>query len=61
MLNIDDLLNALENPEKITLENTLETWKRIANDDQFEELGLDKGDLEEFLQEWMADNDYNNI
>lgn len=63
--SIDDLLNALANPAKSnkkTLENTKETWKRIGNRDTFEELGLDSSELEDFLKEWVSENEeYGNI
>lgn len=63
--SIDDLLNALANPAKSnkkTLENTKDTWKRIGNKDKFEELGLDSSDLEDFLKEWLSENnEYGNI
>lgn len=62
-LTIDDLLNALQNPEKVmlSLENNSETWSRIGNKDKFSELGLEDSELNDFLKEWIADNDYNNI
>lgn len=61
-LTIEDLLNALQNPEKtVLLENNSETWSRIGNKDKFSELGLEDSELNDFLKEWMADNDYNNI
>lgn len=62
-LTIDDLLNALQNPEKVmlSLENNSETWSRIGNKDKFSELGLEDSELNDFLKEWMSDNPYNNI
>jgi hypothetical protein len=62
-LTIDDLLNALQNPEKagVTLENSKETWRRIGDKDKFAELGLDDGELESFLKEWMDENPYANL
>ena len=61
-LTIEDLLNALQNPEKtVLLENNSETWSRIGNKDKFSELGLEDSELNDFLKEWMSDNDYNNI
>lgn len=61
-LTIDDLLNALQNPEKkTTLENNKDTWRRIGNKERFEELGLDQGELDAFLSEWISENPYNNI
>ena len=63
-ITIDDLLNALQNGSgngKATLENNKETWRRIGNKDKFEELGLDEGELENFLKEFIEDNPYNNL
>lgn len=60
-LTLDDLLNALQNPSKVTLENTPETWERIGNKDKFLELGLNESELESFLKEWIESNPYNNI
>lgn len=40
-VTIDELLNALQNPDKVTLENNKDTWSRIGNKDSFEELGLE--------------------
>jgi hypothetical protein len=61
-LTIEDLLNSLQNPNKtLSLENTKETWMRIGAKDSFSELGLGSSELNDFLQEWVANNDYNNI
>jgi hypothetical protein len=61
-ISIDELLRALQNPDTVgTLENTKETWSRIANKDNFEELGLSKSELDAFLEEWTKDNPYENI
>ena len=61
-LTIDDLLNALQNPEKaVLLENNSETWSRIGNKDKFSELGLEDSELNDFLKEWISDNPYNNM
>jgi hypothetical protein len=63
-VTIDDLLNALQNPEKPDgniLENNKDTWSRIGNKDNFSELGLETSELDVFLTEWCAKNDYNNI
>lgn len=66
-LTIDDLLNALQNPsitstaDKPRLENTRETWSRIGSRDNFSELGLEPSELDSFLEEWVADNPYENI
>lgn len=61
MATLDDLLNALQDPNKVELANTVETWSRIGNKDDFPELGLSEGELEDFLSDWLDDNDYNNI
>ena len=62
-VTITDLLNALQNPEKIegSLPNTDETWSRIGSKDNFDELGLEPDELSDFLKEWIAENPYNNI
>jgi hypothetical protein len=61
-VTIDDLLRALQGDNnKIILENTKETWTRIGNKDKFAELGLDDGELESFLKEFVEDNPYNNL
>jgi len=63
MATIDDLLNALQNPSKSSLDlpNNKETWARIYRKDSFEELGLGKSELEEFLEEWKESNPYNDL
>lgn len=62
MATIDELLNALQNPNKpIVLENSEETWRRIGNKDKFEELGMEASELETFLKEWMDENPYTAI
>lgn len=60
-ITIEDLLNALQNPDGVTLENTSETWMRIGNKDSFDELGLTPSELDDFLSDWIQQNDYNNI
>ena len=59
MATIDELLASLQNPSKVILENTKETWERLGNKDKFEELGLNSSELESFLKEWSAENPYN--
>lgn len=59
-ITIEDLLNALQNPDEVTLENNSETWRRIANKDNFDELGLGS-DLDDFLKDWIEKNPYSNI
>lgn len=62
-VTIEDLLQALQNPENPTktLENNKETWRRIGNKDSFSELDLESSELDAFLAEWTAENEYNNI
>lgn len=61
-VSIDDLLNALQNPDKpTTLENNSDTWRRIGAKDSFSELGLEGSELDSFLEEWVKDNPYSNI
>ena len=61
-LTIDELLQALQNPNTpVTLENSKETWSRIANRDDFSELGMERSDLDAFLSEWMDSNPYENL
>ena len=65
MATIEELLKALQNPnkgsDKAILENNKETWDRIGRKDSFSELGLTTSELDAFLQEWIAENSYNNI
>ena len=67
---IDDLLAALKNPNSVNeedkhkvkgLTNNAETWRRIGNKDSFDELGLEGSELDDFLTEWCADNEYSNL
>lgn len=60
-VSIDDLLNALQNPDKMVLENNKDTWSRIGSRDDFSELGLTRSELDEFLSDWIAENPYNNL
>jgi hypothetical protein len=60
-LTIDDLLHALQNPTKASLENSREVWSRIGKGDSFSELGLEPSELESFLKEWVEENPYKNI
>lgn len=62
-LTIEDLLKALQNPEKKSskLENNKATWERIGKGDKFEELGLQPSELDSFLKDFIKDNPYNNI
>lgn len=61
-LSIDDLLNALSNPETPSLNgDKKETWRRIKDGDEFLELGLPKSELDEFLNNWISENPYTNL
>lgn len=61
-VTIEDMLRALQSPDKESkLENSRDTWNRIGNKDKFSELGLDDGELESFLKEWMDENPYANL
>ena len=45
-----------------TLKNTSSTWSKIGSRDSFEELGFESpGELDEFLKEWVEENEYKNI
>jgi len=69
--NIDDLLNALKNPDAIpedqkrekSLANTKETWERIGRKDATlaVDIGIEESELNDFLKEWVEDNPYNAI
>jgi len=70
-LNIDDLLNALRNPNGIdesiksekSLANTAETWARIGSKDATlaTDIGIDESELNDFLKEWVEDNPYSAL
>jgi len=60
-ISIEELLKGLQNPSKLELENSKDTWSRIGSRDRFSELGLDKSDLDDFLREWQESNPYNAI
>lgn len=63
MASIDDLLAALQNPneDNAKLRNDFDTWQRIGNKDSFDELNIDKSELDEFLTEWIGNNPYEAI
>ena len=69
MTTIEELLKLMytlssdkKSKDSVTLENTIETWKRIANKDSFLLLNFSsESEKEKFLSEWCADNPYNNI
>jgi hypothetical protein len=61
-VTIDDMLRALQTPNQSNkLDNTRETWERIGRKDNFSELGLDDGELEQFLKEWIDNNPYSAL
>lgn len=71
MATIEDLLKSMltVTPErgksdfiKGTLENSVETWRRIGEKDEFSELDFKtEQERREFLQEWIEQNPYSNI
>jgi hypothetical protein len=61
-VTIDDMLRALQTPNQPNkLDNNRETWERIGRKDNFSELGLDDGELEQFLKEWIDNNPYSAL
>ena len=71
-LTIDDLLNALKDPSSIdpslkkeikSLANNSETWEKIGRRDGSlaAELGIDKSELTQAIQDWINDNPYSAI
>jgi len=59
-LTIDDLLNALQNPNQDD-ENKLsakEIWDMIANQESYDKMGFSSDDE---LKEWMENNPYSNL
>lgn len=65
MATIEELLKSLQTPatsKSIKLTGSVaEIYERIGNKDSFSELGLTGSDLDNFLQEWISENPYNNI
>lgn len=60
-LSIDDLLNALKDPNRGLTGSAREIWNRIARRDKFEELDGDSKEREEIIKEWIEANPYSNI
>ena len=65
-LTIDDLLEALKNPEPAQhsdLENNKDTWYRIGERDRTiaADIGIEESELDSFLKDWIKDNPYNAI
>lgn len=60
-ITIKELLDSLQNPADVELPNNADTWRRIANEDSFDELGLSGTELEDFIKEWISNNDYENM
>lgn len=56
MATFEDLLNSIISSDNVKkLENTRETWERIANKDSFPELE------NESIEKWIQENPYSNI
>ena len=56
MATFEDLLNSITGSGNVKkLENTRETWERIANKDSFPELE------NQSIEEWIQENPYSNI
>jgi hypothetical protein len=68
-MTIKELLDTMQNKYKggdskniRSLSNNKETWQRIANRDDFSDLGFtSESEKESFLKEWISDNPYKNI
>ena len=62
-LTIDDLLEALKNPQHSDLENNKDTWYRIGERDRTiaADIGIEESELDSFLKDWIKDNPYNAI
>jgi hypothetical protein len=68
-MTIKELLDTMQNKYKggdskniRSLSNNKETWQRIANKDDFSDLGFTSdSEKESFLKEWCKENDYSNI
>lgn len=65
MATIEELLKSLQikkpNSTDGKLNNTRETWQRIAAKDSFEELGLKGTELAKALTEFIDNNPYSAI
>jgi hypothetical protein len=68
-MTIKELLDTMQNKYKRgdsknirSLSNNKETWQRIANKDDFSDLGFSStSEKDSFLKEWISDNPYSNI
>ena len=68
-MTIKELLDTMQNKYKggdskniRSLSNNKDTWQRIANRDDFSDLGFTSdSEKESFLKEWISDNPYKNI
>jgi hypothetical protein len=66
-MTIEELLASMyktpgENTVKGGLVNSAETWRRIANKDEFAELGFSsEQEKNDFLKQWCSENPYSNI
>ena len=63
MKTIQDLLRSIQQNvnDRVSLDNNKNTWRKIGERDRFSELGLNSSELEDFLKEWVSDNEYSNI
>jgi hypothetical protein len=68
-MTIKELLDTMQNKYKggdskniRSLSNNKETWQRIAERDDFSDLGFtSESEKESFLKEWIDQNPYKNI
>jgi hypothetical protein len=61
-LSIDELLKSLQDPTTGGLVGSVsEIWARIGSRDDFAELNLDETEMKKVIQDWIAENPYNNI
>lgn len=61
MRSIDDLLNALQDPNKGLTGSASDIWRRIKNKDSFDELNMDQAEKDAFIKEWIEQNPYSDI
>ena len=66
---VEELLNSMQVKYQTrdsnsirNLENNSDTWTRIANKDSFDELDFkSSSEKDEFIKEWISENEYRNI
>ena len=61
MTGIDELLQALQDPNQGLKGSPSEIWARISRKDKFDELGLNADEVENIIKEFIEANPYNNI